>query len=233
MKGELFPPLIPQKVLVRAAKLNPALLSDGMSALGIPGEGCMDAGILPVDMGMTMLGTAVTVETEEGDNFPIHMLAYKRHEGYVMVVDGKGYDKRAYCGNMIINAVAEMGYRGMVIDGMIRDRKECVELGFPVFSRGYIQRGPVKKRQGIINQEILCGGVRVKPGDLVMGGADGVTVVPRERIGEVLKMAEEKQAYERDRVAALEEYRLAAEKGGPLPDITPAWVRELREQQKE
>ena len=73
-----FPPLLPADVIQRAKKLNPALLADGMKGLGILKDGVMEASIMPVnpDPAMTMVGTAVTVETANGDNFPIHVASY-------------------------------------------------------------------------------------------------------------------------------------------------------------
>ena len=172
-----FPPLLPDEVIERAKKLNPALLADGMKGLGILKDGVMEAAIMPVnpDPSMMMVGTAVTVETANGDNFPIHVASYSLPaEGYVMVIDGKNYPDRAYFGDLIMGACKAVGYAGMVIDGYTRDRQGCIEMNFPVYSKGQMQAGPIKKDAGNINGPILCGGVQVNPGDLVVGGADGV-----------------------------------------------------------
>lgn len=225
-----FPELIPQELIERAKKLNPALLCDGMKGLGIPMDGCMEASIMPVnpDPSMMMVGTAVTVETDGGDNFPIHVATYSApKEGYVMVIDGKAFKDRPYFGDLIMGAAKAVGYQGMVIDGYCRDKQGCIEMGFPVYSKGQLQRGVLKKEIGEINAPIQCGGITVNPGDLVVGGADGVTVVPRDRIEEVLAAAEVKSAYEDNRDATIAAYNKAKAEGGELPQLAPKWVLDL------
>ena len=165
-------PLLSDEIIRRAKNLNVPLLLDGLKAakIDIPGGGCMDMHINPVDRGMKVVGTALTVETSDGDNFPIHVASYIfKAEGYVMVIDGKGYEGRAYLGDLIMGACQAVGYEGIVIDGCTRDRDGNIELDFPVYSRGFMPRGPIKKNEGNINTPILCGGVRVNPGDLVVG----------------------------------------------------------------
>lgn len=235
MSIHTFPELLPTEIIERAKKLNPALLADGMKGMGIPNDGVMEAAIMPVnpDPSMTMVGTAVTVETANGDNFPIHVASYMAPaEGYVMVIDGKNFPGRAYFGDLIMGACKAIGYAGMVIDGYTRDRQGCIEMNFPVFSKGQMQAGPIKKDLGTINDAIVCGGVSVHPGDLVVGGADGVTVVPRERIEEVLTKAKEKAAYEDKRDAAIAMYQTAKEQGAELPQLAPRWVLDLLAEQK-
>lgn len=225
-----FPELLPMEVINRARKLNPALLCDGMNGLGIHMDGCMEASIMPVnpDPAMVMVGTAMTVSTDNGDNFPIHVASYSAPgAGYVMVIDGKSFQDRPYFGDLIMGAAQAIGYNGMVIDGYCRDKQGCIELNFPVYSKGLLQRGVVKKDLGEINAPVRCGGLTVTPGDLVVGGADGVTVVPRDRIEEVLAKAEEKLNYEDKRNAAIAAYRQAKAEGRDLPELAPKWVLDL------
>lgn len=231
---EKMPELLPADVIERARKLNPALLCDGMNNMGVPMDGCMEAAIMPVnpDPSIYMVGTALTVDTDLGDNFPIHVATYSAAPGYVMVIDGKKYQERPYFGDLIMGAAKAVGLEGMVIDGYCRDKAGCLELHFPVFSRGQLQRGVVKKNPGKINHPIVCGGVPVKPGDLVVGGADGVTVVPRELVYQVLEKAEEKQAYEIKRDATIAAYSEAKAAGQPLPQLAPQWVLDLLAQQE-
>lgn len=226
-------PLLPEDVIHRARALNVPLLLDGVKAarIEIPGGGCMDMDINPVERGMCVVGTALTVETDNGDNFPIHVASYSfPAEGYVMVIDGKGYRDRAYFGDLIMGACQAVGFEGMVIDGCTRDRDGNIELGFPVYSRGFMPRGPIKKNEGNINTPIFCGGVRVNPGDLVVGDSDGVCVIPVEHIETVLSEAEKKKAYEDGRNAAIAAYREAKKNGTPLPQLAPQWVLDMLRQ---
>ena len=228
-----FPEQIPEEWIERAKKLNPALLCDGMKGLGIPMDGCMEAAIMPVnpDPDMQMVGTAVTIQTDHGDNFPIHVATYSAKPGYVMVIDGSGYTDGPYFGDLIMGAAKAVGYAGMVIDGYCRDKAGCLALHFPVYAKGQMQRGVIKKNMGEINAPIRCGGITVNPGDLVVGGADGVTVVPRAHIEQVLQRAEEKLAYEEKREAAIAAYNRAKAAGEPLPELAPQWVLDLLAQQ--
>lgn len=222
--------LLPDDVIARAEKLNVPLLLDGLKAanIDIPGGGCMDMSIMPVERGMKVVGTAMTVESQDGDNFPIHVASYSvEKEGYVMVIDGKGYTGRAYFGDLIMGACKAAGFKGMVIDGCTRDRDGNVELGFPVYSKGFMPRGPIKKNEGNINTPITCAGVRVEPGDLVVGDSDGVCVIPRAYIETVLDEAEKKQVYELAREKTIASYIEAKFNGTDLPQLAPQWVLDM------
>lgn len=223
-------PLLSESVIDRAEKLNVPLLLDGVKAakIEIPNGGCMDAQVMPVERGMAVVGTALTVETQNGDNFPIHIASYSAPKsGYVMVIDGKGYADRAYFGDLIMGACQATGFKGMVIDGYTRDRDGNIALNFPVYSRGFMPRGPIKKDEGNINAPIMCAGVQVEPGDLVMGDSDGVCVIPKQYIETVLAEAEKKLAYEEGRTKTIAAYRKAKEEGTPLPQLAPQWVLDM------
>jgi len=222
--------LIDETLINRVKKLSVALLCDGAKAakLDMVNCGCMEASIMPVERGMTMVGTAMTVETRDGDNFPIHVASYSvEKEGYVMVIDGKGYQDKAYFGDLIMGACQAVGFAGMVVDGYTRDRDGNIELGFPVYSKGFMPNGPIKKDEGNINTKIVCGGVPVCPGDLVMGDSDGVCVIPRKYIEIVLEKAEEKLAYEDKRTETIAGYRKAKQEGTKLPQLAPQWVLDM------
>lgn len=223
-----FAALIDDRIILRAKQLSVPQLCDGMKELNIPQCGCMSAGINAVHPDMKVVGTAVTVDTSNGDNFPIHVATYAvPQDGYVMVVAGKGYLERAYLGDLIMGAAQAAGYVGIVVDGCTRDRRGNIELGFPVFSRGFMPAGPIKKDPGNINTTVACGGVEVAPGDLIVGDCDGVCVVPRECIIEVLDKAEKKKAYEENREKAITAYRKAKANGEELPQLAPQWVLDM------
>ncbi len=225
-------PLLPEDVIRRCKKLSVALLLDGVKAakLDIPNEGCMDAQIMPVARGMTVIGTALTVETQGGDNFPIHVASYSQPgQGYVMVIDGKNNQERAYFGDLIMGACQAAGFEGMVVDGYTRDRDGNIALNFPVYSRGFMPRGPIKNDSGNINTPITCAGVYVEPGDLVMGDSDGVCVIPRKYIEIVLLESEKKLVYESQRRKTVDDYRRAVAEHTPLPKLAPKWVLDMLE----
>ncbi len=228
VKYNKLPELIPAELIERAKKLSPAQLCDGMKGLGIIRDGCMDADILPIDESKIMIGTAYTVDTEDGDNFPVHVGIYQGKPGYVLVVDGKGFSERAYMGDLMAAAADVIGLNGIVIDGYVRDKIGLRSLNIPIYARGFMQRGPDKKGPGEMNTVITCGGVKVEPGDLVFGDYDGVTVVPRHMIELVLEKAEKKDAYEKARRSTIAEYAVCLSEGKELPEITPDWVADMK-----
>jgi len=111
-----------------------------------------------------------------------------------LVVDGKGDRTCALMGSIMINACKKAGLSGVVLDGAHRDTEELRELGFPVYSTGPNPNGPTKFIPGRINWPVSCGGVAIHPGDLVVGDADGVVVVEREKAGSLLDAAAKKVA---------------------------------------
>ena len=221
------PELLPAEVIARAEKLEPALVSDGMKGTDIPGEGTMDADIMPVDPSMKIVATAITVNTCNGDNFPIHYATYTTPPGYVMVIDGNDFTRKAYLGDLIAGAAKAVGFKGIVIDGYVRDYEGLKELGLPIFCKGFMQAGPIKKGPGQVNVPIHCGGVSVEPGDLVVAGADGVSVVPRARIDEILTNAEAKQRLDLAMQANIDAYNEAVSRGEEPPKLMPAWIEAL------
>lgn len=221
------PPLLGNEIIERAKKLSSSLVADGMKGLGVEMDGCMEASIMAVDPFMKVVGTALTVETDNGDNFPIHVATYSGGEGYVMVIDGKGKADAAYFGELIASAAKAVGFLGVVCDGYVRDQDGLVELGLPVYAKGFMQRGPKKQEPGVVNGPVRCGGVAVNPGDLVVADCDGVTIVPRDHIEQTLANAEEKLAYEQKRQKSIVAYCTAKAAGQPLPQLAPQWVLDM------
>ena len=224
-----LPELIPDELIERVKALSPAQLCDGMASLGIERNGCMDASLMPLDESKFMVGTACTVDTEDGDNFPVHVAIYQGKPGYVLVVAGKGYTERAYMGDLMGSAADAIGLSGIVVDGYVRDKTGLAALDIPIYAKGFMQRSPLKKGPGEINTVVTCAGVKVHPGDLVVGDYDGVTVVPRDRLEEVLETAEKKGDYETKRRAAIAEYRRCKAEGRELPNLAPGWVTDMLE----
>lgn len=225
-----LPSLIEKELIERASHFSTAELCDGMKDLNINRDGAMDSALMPIDGNLHMVGTACTVETEDGDNFPIHVALYQGKPGYVLLIDGKNYTERPYMGDLMGATAKAVGLNGIVVDGLVRDRIGLREMHLPVYSKGFMQRGPSKKGPGKINVPIMCAGVIVHPGDLVVGDYDGVTVVPREHIGAVLAAAEKKKTYEENRRIVIAEYANCRAEGKELPELAPDWVLKMTNQ---
>ena len=152
-------------------------------------QGVMDSGIKPVDPKSHIVGRAVTVKCQPGDNLAIHQGIYAAQPGDVLICDLRGYDQGGHFGDIMALACKVRGLAGVVLDGSCRDSEDIKELGFPVFSRGYNPSGTVKASLGQINVPVICGGVEVRPGDIILGDCDGVVVVPQEQEDEVFEKA--------------------------------------------
>ena len=214
-----YPKKISEEIISKVSNLNTTLLADALA-----GRGAMDYRIKPVVPTMKMMGTAITVEMRPGDNLFLHQAIYSGSEDYVLVADGKGAMENAYLGELMTRAAKAVGLEGIVIDGAIRDYNALAKLNFPVFSKGYTSNGPYKDGPGYMNHTISCGGITVEPGDLVFGDSDGVVVVPRGQIDQVIEKATEKLVYEEERIKAIEEYEKKRKKKQSPGIIEPKWL---------
>ncbi len=163
-------------------------------------RGTLDGRIAPLSPEMRMAGPAFTIEVRAGDNLMIHAAMTMARPGDILVVDGKGDRGCALMGSLMMNACKKLGLGGVVLDAACRDSDELRALGFPVYAVGTNPNGPTKFVPGRINWPISCGGVAVRPGDLVVGDADGVVVVEREKAASLLDLAAKKVADERARL---------------------------------
>ena len=121
----------------------------------------------------------------------------------MLVIDGKADLTAALMGTLMLSACKKRGLAGVVIDGAIRDKLELLDLGFPVFCAGYNPAGPTKYVPGRINHAISAGGATIQPGDLVVGDADGVVIIEREKAPAMLALADKKVADEAARLEAI------------------------------
>ena len=181
-------------VVHQAATFQAAILADVAGR-----RGTLNA-VAPLDAAMKIAGPAFTIEVRAGDNLMIHAAMTLAKPGDVLVIDGKGDTSCALMGALMINACKVLQLGGVVIDGAVRDTDELLELGFPVFAAGVNPNGPTKFIPGRINWPISAGGVAVCPGDLIVGDADGVVVVEREKAASLLPLAAKKVADEGKRM---------------------------------
>jgi 4-hydroxy-4-methyl-2-oxoglutarate aldolase len=181
-------------------QLYSAVLSDSLDAVGIMNQ-AMKAAIRPLDEALKMCGrarTGIYMETasvEPGVN-PYELeiaIVDDLKPGDVAVFACGGSSRIAPWGSLLSTATRARGAAGCVTDGLVRDILEIRRMGLPVFHGGI---GPLdSKGRGqiqAVDVPVLCGGVRVAPGDLVFGDADGVVVVPQAVEAEVLAIAFDK-----------------------------------------
>jgi len=189
---------VPADLAKAAAKFQASILAD------VGGRrGTLGGRIQPLSKAMKVAGPALTVEVRPGDNLMIHAALELAKPGDVIVVDGKGDLSCALTGALMAAHAKAVGVAGFVIDGAVRDTDECAQGGFPIFAAGCNPNGPLKAAGGRINWPISCAGTTVNPGDLIVGDADGVVVVPREMAADIVKGAQAKVDSEAQRMAAI------------------------------
>lgn len=164
-------------------------------------RGALHGRIAALSPSMRFAGSALTVEVRPGDNLMIHAALAIARPGDVIVVDGKGDLSSALIGEIMSQQAVAMGVAALVIDGAVRDSEAIRALGLPVFAAGLNPNGPTKSVAGRLNHPISIGGVTVCPGDLVVGDADGVTVIERAKAAAMLPLARDKVAAETRRIA--------------------------------
>jgi RraA family protein len=173
----------------------------------------MDGGIRLVTERAALLGNALTVDVRSGDNLAIHRALDEARPGDVLVVNGHGDLTRALIGDLIGEIMVNAGVVGAVIDGAVRDVRALSEMGLAVYARAVTPAGPFKDGPGSIGVPVAVGGVVVAAGDVLAGDADGVVVVPRHRVPEVVDALDgigEKEAVLRQRILAARSDRTPA-----------------------
>lgn len=156
---------------------------------------CMFGGIQAYNK-KTVLGPAFTVKVPSGDNLAAQAALDYAKPGDIIVIDGAGYTDRALVGGMMI-AYAEMrGLGGFVVNGAIRDLDDVQNCSIPVFAKAVTPLGPYREGPGEINVPVVCGGQVVMPGDILVGDADGLVVIPKADAKELLEAARKNLAGE-------------------------------------
>lgn len=201
---------VPAEQVGQARRYQSAILCDVAGR-----RGTLVSRVQALNPSMRVAGPAFTVEVRPGDNLMFHVALTLARPGDVIVVDGKGDDTCALLGELMAAHAAAAGIAGLVVDAASRDTDTLAAGALPIFSSGRNPCGPTKGLGGTLCKPISVGGVSVMPGDLVVGDADGVVIVPRLQVAEVLLAAEKKLAEEKKR---LEEIARG--------ELTPAWLDE-------
>lgn len=166
-------------------------------------KGYIDCAIKPLAAGVRICGPAFTVDCHPRDNLMLHKALEKAAAGDIIVASVGGFHEAGYFGGLMATSAMGRKIGGLAIDGSIRDSEEIIKMGFPIFCRGFCILGTGKTGAGKVNHPILFGGCTVKPGDLVLGDADGMVVVDRNECEAVLKKSVERMAMETKKAGEL------------------------------
>jgi 4-hydroxy-4-methyl-2-oxoglutarate aldolase len=147
--------------------------------------GAMDYRIKPLDPASRMCGPALTVRTRPCDNLAVYQALEVAAPGDVLVIQTYDYTAGSVVGDLVVNIARRRGLAGIVTDGLVRDASGIRATGLPVFARGLSPSSPFKDGGAEIGGAVSCGGVAVRPGDVVIGDEDGVVVVPQDDLAAV------------------------------------------------
>jgi 4-hydroxy-4-methyl-2-oxoglutarate aldolase len=150
----------------------------------------------PVYPGARVAGSALTVLCGPGDNLMIHAAISVATPGDVLVVTTFSESTDGMFGELLAESCLAHGIAGLVIDAGVRDTSEITALGFPVWSRAVSAQGTSKTIPGSVNVPVVCAGAAIAPGDVIVGDADGVVVVPRGSAAAVVTAVDQRLAKE-------------------------------------
>ena len=188
-------------------------------------------GARPLQLGQQMAGRAVTLrfvphrpdlaeDKPKGEASAEYVAIEACGPGEVLVIDAMGWQYSSIGGDIKFMRLMQRNVGGLVTDGAVRDSKVLKEYGFPVFSASTTaKQGPAEFWPWQVNDAIQCG-VLVRPGDAIVGDDDGVVVVPRVLVDEVIQIAREREEVEEVIKAQLEVERCSPGKYYPFNERT-------------
>jgi 4-hydroxy-4-methyl-2-oxoglutarate aldolase len=195
--------------------------------------GLMRPYMRPIYAAARVAGSALTVSCQAGDNLMIHAALDVCQAGDVLVVTTTSESTDGMFGELLAVSARAHGVAGLVIDAGVRDVTDITALDFPVWAKAISAQGTVKATAGSVNIPVVCAGALVRPGDVIVGDADGVVVVPRAMADTVAKLGTERVAKEQKSRERLRAGELGLDMYGWRARLTELGVRYVDEQEHE
>ena len=175
----------PESGLVAGFKDIPvANIGDNMNRIS-----CMNARVRLMNAA-PLLGCAFTVKVRAGDNLLLHKALDMAQPGDIIVVDAQNEQSYSIFGELMTLWMRRRGITGVVVDGCIRDYETISQMNdIAVFATGVTPNGPLKEGGGEINFPVMCGGLVVNPGDIIVGDSDGIVVINPADAADILAKA--------------------------------------------
>jgi 4-hydroxy-4-methyl-2-oxoglutarate aldolase len=152
------------------------------------GRGALDYRIKPVDpSNASFVGPAITAFAYPADVLAVFAALSEAQPGDVIVCANDAFTKTAVIGDLAAGMIKNASVAAFVTDGMARDKAGIIASGLPLFCGGIQPNSPAMNGPGIVGAPINLGDVHVNSGDVIVGDADGVVVVPANRLEVVLE----------------------------------------------
>jgi 4-hydroxy-4-methyl-2-oxoglutarate aldolase len=164
--------------------------------------------------GSRVAGSVVTAVCWPGDNLMIHAAVEQCRDGDVLLVTTTSPCTDGLFGELLATSLRAHGVRGAVLTTGVRDVAELRSMRFPVWSAAVSAQGTVKATAGAVNVPVAVGGVTVAPGDALVADDDGVVVVPRQAVPDVIDASSKREAKEADTRTALAAGQLGLDRYG-------------------
>ncbi len=199
--------MIPPVIYTKVPATDPALISKaaqyGLSDLhealgGYGGRMTLMSRMRALCPRLRIAGRAITAYSYPGDNLMMHKALHLAQPGDVLVVTNGGGTQGAQWGDLAATYARTKGLAGVIVEGSIRDTDALVAMDFPVWFTDISVCHPEKSALGAVNVPIVCDGVLVNPGDIIVADADGVMAIPRRYLGDALEGAAARKNKEDD-----------------------------------